>query len=312
MTLLAKKMLPVDNEGVFADSWSFRFYWAQEVLTGSNCKMTELEVGRTIAEPLIATIMGYKPASNYNNICVFIDRLIRSPASPASHQLWWGTLPNSFVSQTVPRLRLALQTPEYLKFFGATTEEEIAQAWIDLHGSAGAPGRPEDCTDFKNILYLDRYLSPEPYKRDRYSYSRESASPYSYYDYEKIQTNAAQAIAESIDKENFAAYAASLQGAPKTAERVSKIEAMNKRLFTAVKDFTDEQLDYFRRTLNLALRLTTEIEDFTDEEVDVVVEYLQARRTREEEEVAVAPKRKPKIRILEPQYVVDLEPEEED
>lgn len=314
-------------------SWSARFLRVQDLIVGAGA-LDPGEFCTRITGPMVAAILGYASEQSYTLVCQTISRWV------PRHGLDWYRSPAGFIDRTIPVLRAALSTPEYIKFFGAITGQEY-QAWVDLHGSAGLPGDPTEWTDARNILYLDRYLSPEPFKRAQLfgvnqSLENNQKSTYQEYlraqiaglDIDKVMGTISSSSADKylgivpaafVDPNDpnrlspaltYSYVSAPLPYAdistPGGGSRLTRIAKMNEQLFAAVVDFSDEEIAEFRSTLALALRLTEEVQNVTEEETDAVVAFLQERRGYQKAEPVV----KGKVRILEPQYVVDPEPEE--
>lgn len=90
-------------------------------------------------------------------------------------------------------------------------------------------------------------------------------------------------------------------------KRATQVDAMNQKLYDQVKDFSEEEMISFRSVLDLSARLAEEFNIVTEDEMEAIVDFLQTRRDNLQK---VASKGKPKIRILEPEFVVDPEPED--
>jgi hypothetical protein len=92
-------------------------------------------------------------------------------------------------------------------------------------------------------------------------------------------------------------------------KRAAQVDAMNQKLYDQVKDFSEEEMISFRSVLDLSARLAEEFTVVTEEETDALIEFLQTRRERNQ---SAGAKRQPKIRILEPMFIVDPEPDDPD
>jgi hypothetical protein len=99
----------------------------------------------------------------------------------------------------------------------------------------------------------------------------------------------------------------SLKRGVESAVSDSELVRVTNQLFKELRGLSIEELRDFRRSLDLVLRLTGEIEDLEDEELEAVIEFLKARREKSKVEPG---DKKTKVKILEPPYVVDPEPEE--
>jgi hypothetical protein len=416
--LLTEKMLLDGFDGEKLDTWSKRLYDVQQRLVPEF--YTEMEFCKQIVLPMIQAILGTTSLAYYYNACEQIFRYL------PNHQLGWGSLPEIFVKQVVPKIRQVLRTPEYQAFLNATPDERKVRAWDELHGSAGFPGSSNIWTDYRIVMYLDHYLSiqlpaqklatksleqsreqaeqalvkrldpdltqsvreamqnsdygSDPFsmpsrgrqaidlwpfsvgevlevtdtardytgvvpgervvvERWEVSYPNSDDDPdrrlflsvadplnsnrtlevnvalwpvwlrrLSNAEYTTIISKTAKKVAKNLQvpTESLTTGKALLRQR-ESAARLNRIEAMNNRLFDAVKNFTDEELADFRSALNLSIRLVDEVEDVTDEEVDAAVEFLLTRRAAR----STPSKGKPKIPILDPVYVVDPEPEDE-